>query len=148
MRFLQNRGCKDSAELTKYAIAKPRDCPVSNRFVIGSNDLFDKPDTAKLKNEKVLNRIGVASGTHPLRPHCSDGYSALRGDAEENLILTQARAMVVREYLVEHFTIDERRIKRMGTGEDSTRDARVEILLYPVSLKLLKSTTGPDILLS
>src|SRR5262245_58331054 len=51
--FFKKRGYQDSAELTKYAIAKLPDRPFSSRFEIGAGDLFDKPDTAKFKNEKA-----------------------------------------------------------------------------------------------
>ena len=62
-------------------------------------------------------------------------YSGLRGETEENLVLTQARALVVRQHLTEHFKIDDQRIKTIGMGEDSAtpdkRAARVAIIVYP-----------------
>ncbi|HET6961791.1 MAG TPA: MlaD family protein, partial [Terriglobia bacterium] len=133
--FFKNRGYQDSAELTKYAIAKLPDRPFSNRFEIGANDLFAKPDAAKLKNEKVLNEIGVRLERTPYDLIVVAGYSGLRGETEENLVLTQARAMVVRQHLTEHFKIDDQRIKTIGMGEDPAtpdkRAARVAIIVYP-----------------
>ncbi len=62
-------------------------------------------------------------------------YSGVRGETEENLVLTQARAMVVREHLAEHFKIDDQRIKTIGMGEDPAtpdkRAARVTVMVYP-----------------
>ena len=133
--FFKNRGYQDTAELTKHAIAKLPDRPFSNRFEIGATDLFDKPDTAKLKNEKVLNQIGVRLERTPYDLIVVAAYSGLRGETEENLVLTQARAMVVRQHLTEHFKIDDQRIKTIGMGEDPAtpdkRAARVAIIVYP-----------------
>jgi hypothetical protein len=98
-------------------------------------DLFDKPDTAKLKNEKVLNQIGERLERTPYDLIVVAAYSGLRGETEENLVLTQARAMVVRQHLAEHFKINDQRIKTIGMGEDSAttdkRAARVAIIVYP-----------------
>jgi outer membrane protein OmpA-like peptidoglycan-associated protein len=133
--FFKKRGYQDSAELTKHAIAKLPEGPFSNRFEIGANDLFDKPDTAKLKNEKVLNQIGERLERTPYDLIVVAAYSGLRGETEENLVLTQARAMVVRQHLAEHFKIDDQRIKTIGMGEDPAtsdkRAARVAIIVYP-----------------
>ena len=133
--FFKKRGYQDVTELTKHAIAKLPDRPFSNRFEIGANDLFDKPDTAKLKNEKVLNQIGVRLERTPYDLIVVAAYSGLRGETEENLVLTQARAMVVRQHLAEHFKINDQRIKTIGMGEDSAttdkRAARVAIIVYP-----------------
>src|SRR5262249_46075785 len=109
--FFKNRGYKDSTELTKHAIAKLPDRAVSNRYVIGDDDLFDKPDNAKLKSEKALKKIGslLEHGSYDLAVVAA--YAGVQGDAEENLTLTQARALVVREYLVDHFKVDDRKIK-------------------------------------
>jgi phospholipid/cholesterol/gamma-HCH transport system substrate-binding protein len=143
--FFKKRGYQDSAELTKYAIPKLPDRPFSSRFEIGANDLFDKPDTAKLKNEKVLNRIGSALERTPNDLIVVAAYSGLRGETEENLVLTQARAMVVRQHLADHFKIDDQRIKTIGMGEDpaaaDNRAARIEITAYPPQAALAEKAT-------
>jgi len=133
--FFKKRGYQDVTELTKHALAKLPDRPFSNRFEIGANDLFDKPDTAKFKNEKVLNRIGSLLEREAYDLIVVAAYSGVRGETEENLVLTQARAMVVRQHLAEHFKIDDQRIKTIGMGEDPAtpdkRAARVAIIVYP-----------------
>ncbi|MCI0625461.1 MAG: MlaD family protein [Acidobacteria bacterium] len=128
--FFKSRGYQDSAELTKHAIPKLPERPFSNRFEIGGNDLFDKPETAKLKNEKLLNRIGALLERSAYELIVVAAYAGLRGETEENLVLTQARAMVVREHLAEHFKIDDRRIKTIGMGE-TPGAPRIEIIVYP-----------------
>ena len=133
--FFKNRGYKDATELTKHSIAKLPERPAANRFEIDANNLFDKPDTAKFKNEKALNRIGAMLERTPYDLIVVAAYSGVRGESEENLVLTQARAMVVREHLAEHFKLDDQRIKTIGMGEDPAtpdkRAARVTVMVYP-----------------
>jgi len=52
------------------------------------------------------------------------------------LVLTQARAMVVREYLVENFGFDDSQLKTLGMGKasDVSSDAewgKLQIVIYP-----------------
>src|SRR5262245_2095892 len=145
--FFKNRGYKDTADLTKHAIPRLPDRPFSDRFEIGAKDLFDKPDTAKLKNEKLLNRIGVQLERTAYDLIVVAAYSGVRGETEENLVLTQARAMVVREHLAEHFKIDDQRMKTIGMGEDAAtpdqKAARVAIVVYPPESPLGEKSPPP-----
>ena len=57
-----------------------------------------------------------------------------KGLKEENRKLSEARAMVVRNYLAKKFRVDDSRIKTMGAGESNqgaTDAGRVTILVYP-----------------
>jgi hypothetical protein len=65
----------------------------------------------------------------------------MEGDTQKDLVLTQARAMVVREYLVEHFGFDDSQLKTLGMGKqtDAGSDApwgTVQILIYPAGTDL------------
>src|SRR5580704_4817866 len=53
--FFKKRGYEDSDELTKYAVAKLPADPASKTFALDAEQIFDKPDTAKLKNKKSLD---------------------------------------------------------------------------------------------
>jgi hypothetical protein len=60
----------------------------------------------------------------------------MEGDAGKDLILTQGRALVVREYLVENFGFDDRRLKTLGMGKKTGSSPQsgwgaVQILVYP-----------------
>jgi hypothetical protein len=60
----------------------------------------------------------------------------MEGDTQKDLVLTEARAMVVREYLVENFGFDDSQLKTLGMGKqtDTNSDAgwgTVQILIYP-----------------
>ena len=41
------------------------------------------------------------------------------GDTQKELVLTEARAMVVREYLVENFGFDDSQLKTLGSGKQT-----------------------------
>jgi outer membrane protein OmpA-like peptidoglycan-associated protein len=131
----KRRGYSDPTELTKYEIASlPRD-PALKTFVYAAKDLFDKPDTAKLRNEKSLDQVGEFLQETPFGTAVVTAYTGLEGDKDKNLELTRARATVVRDYLTKKFRVDDTRIKTKGMGEDAQTDSkrvdRVEILVYP-----------------
>jgi hypothetical protein len=48
-------------------------------------------------------------------------------------VTTEAQAMVIRNYLVQNFRLDDTRIKTMGRGktDDAGDTGKVEILVYP-----------------
>jgi hypothetical protein len=62
----------------------------------------------------------------------------MKGDTDKDRELTQARASVVRDYLVQNFKLDDKRIKTAGLGK-TTGDARVEIFVYPVGVEMASS---------
>ena len=43
----------------------------------------------------------------------------MEGDTQIDLVLTEARAMVVREYLVENFGFDDSQLKTLGMGKQA-----------------------------
>ena len=133
--FFNKRGYFDSSELTAHAIAELPNRPAIKTFVFNDKDLFDKPDTAKLKKEKLLNQAGSFLEQNSFGLAAVVSYTGLQGEKEENLTLAQAKAMVVRQYLAKKFKVDDARIKTKGMGEDKQADAskagRVEIIVYP-----------------
>lgn len=133
--FFKRRGYSDSAELSKHEVATLPGRPALKTFVYAATDLFAKADTAKLKGEKSLNQVGEFLQQTPFDLAVVTAYTGLEGQKDENLALTQARAMVVRQYLAKTFRIDDTRIKTKGMGEDAQTDpskaSRVEILVYP-----------------
>ena len=132
--FFKNRGYEDSTELTKHEIAElPEGSPVQ-KFSYNTKDIFDKPDTAKLKNQKLLDRVGEYLEQNNFGLAVIVDHTGLGGDHDQNLTLSQARAMVVRKYLAERFKLDDTRIKTKGLGEEGSgginNQAPLEILVY------------------
>ena len=136
------RGYQDSAELTTHEIARLPAQPSIQRFVYDANQIFDKTDSAKLKNQKALNAAGKFLEGNRFGLAVAVAYTGMKGDAEDNRVLTQARAMVVRDYLVKNFKMDDSRFKTKGLGKTARTNAgdagKVEILVYPTG-----STASP-----
>jgi outer membrane protein OmpA-like peptidoglycan-associated protein len=120
--------------LTKNAVAKlPARVPVKT-FTFDGKDLFAKTDTAALGKEKALNQVGTFLENNPYSLAVVQAQTGSKGTKEENLKLSQARAMVVRQYLAKKFKVDDARLKTLGAGEDqkaATDSGRVTIVVYP-----------------
>ena len=142
--FFRKRGYEDSANLTKHEIPRlPREA-YTKRFVYDALQVFDKPNTAKFKNQKVLNEAGRFLEQNKFGLAVVAASTGKKGDAEKGRELTQARAMVVRDYLAQNFGLDDTRIKTIGLGETSEAgdSSKVEILVYPVGAAAPKQTAG------
>jgi phospholipid/cholesterol/gamma-HCH transport system substrate-binding protein len=139
--FFNKRGYENSADLTKHQIPQLPAVAVSKNFTYEAGKLFDKADTAKLKNAKALNEAGKFLETNAFGLTVVSAYKDMKGDTERNRLLTEARAMVVRNYLVQNFRLDDTRIKTMGQGKSAHANVPgggVEILVYP------SGTNPPD----
>jgi phospholipid/cholesterol/gamma-HCH transport system substrate-binding protein len=133
--FFNKRGYQDSTELTKDEVTEVPQGPYLRKFIYPAKEIFDKPDTAKLKNEKSLKQAGEFLERNKFGLAVVAAYTGAKGDKHENLVLTQARAMVVRQYLTDNFKLDDSRLKTKGWGEDERAEvgkaSRVEITVYP-----------------
>jgi phospholipid/cholesterol/gamma-HCH transport system substrate-binding protein len=139
--FFNRRGYQDSAELAKYEIARLPEGQPLKTFSYRTDQVFQKPDTAKLKNEKTLNEAGQFLQANPFGAAVIVAATGMKGDSEKNHVLTQARAMVVRDYLVSNFQMDDTRIKTMGLGKNNAAAGdgsgdRLEIIIYTPGSKI------------
>jgi outer membrane protein OmpA-like peptidoglycan-associated protein len=132
--FFKKRGYEDSDELTKHEVSKLPPGPSLKTFVYSANQIFDKPDSAKLKNEKALNEAGKFLEEEKFGLAVVAASGGPKGDSDKERVLTEARAMVVRDYLVQHFSLDDTRIKTSGLGKakDNGENSALEIMVYPV----------------
>jgi OmpA family len=74
--------------------------------------------------------------------------AGMAGDTQKDLELTEARAMVVREYLVENFGFDDSQLKTLGIGKQTNANAdsgwgTVQILIYPAGTEIPPSKQMP-----
>jgi len=132
--YFKDRGYLDASELTRWDIETMPAGEPMKRFVFPAGDFFEKPETVKLKDKKRLNEIGRYLQANPFGLVVVQAFSSHAGDHEENLILTQAQAMVVRTYLADHFEFDDTKLKTKGMGEVPTtqpgRTHWLEISVY------------------
>jgi phospholipid/cholesterol/gamma-HCH transport system substrate-binding protein len=139
--YFKSRGYEDSAELARYEIERLPIGAAPKEFTYSSKQLFDKQDSAKLKNQKSLNAGGEFLRDNQFGFAVVVASSGMAGDTQKDLVLTEARAMVVREYLVEHFGFDDSELKTLGAGKqtDAGSDAAwgtVRILIYPAGTEI------------
>jgi phospholipid/cholesterol/gamma-HCH transport system substrate-binding protein len=131
--FFNRRGYENSADLAKYAVSKLPAGPSIKTFVYAGDMIFDKMDSAKLKNKKALTEAGKFLEANAFGQAVVAGYSGMKGDSGKNKVLMQARTMVVREYLVQNFKLDDTRLATIGMGEnnESGDSGKIEIIIYP-----------------
>jgi len=129
--FSKRRGYEDASDLKKKSISKLSSQPSNKDFEFRAKNLFDKSDSAKLKNEKSLDQAGkfLEQNKYSLAVVAA---SSEVGDAAKDRKLTQARAKVVRDYLVQNYRFDDTRLKIIGLGKipKPGEPSRVSILNY------------------
>jgi len=131
--FFNKRGYDDSTKLAQHEIAAlPRGRYVKT-FSFDADKLFGGPDGAKLKNPKLLNEAGAFLEANPFSLTVVTVGSGMKGDTDQAHVLTQARAMNVRDSLVKNFKMDDTRVRTMGLGKsEQAGDAGVvELIVYP-----------------
>ncbi len=152
--YFKSRGYDDSAELAKNEIERlPQSAPIKE-FTYSSKQLFDKQDSTKLKNQKSLTAGGDFLANNQFALAVVVVSAGMEGDTQKDLVLTEARAMVVREYLVENFGFDDSQLRTLGMGKqtDTNSDAgwgTVQIFIYPAGTetppnKQPRSSVSPE----
>ncbi|MGA7930607.1 MAG: OmpA family protein, partial [Candidatus Sulfotelmatobacter sp.] len=139
--YFKSRGYEDSAELAKNEVVRLPQGTATKEFTYSAKQLFDKQDSAKLKNQKSLNDGGEFLANNQFGFAVIVASTGMEGDTQKDLVLTEARAMVVREYLVEKFGFDDSQLKTLGMGKqtDANKDAgwgTVRIFIYPAGTEI------------
>ncbi len=134
--YFNKQGFADPSEIQKYLIPRlPAEAP-EKAFRYDAAKMFDK-DTAKLKDQKTLNEAGEFLQTRSAGTAVIEVSAGPVGEADKDMQLSQARAYVVRDYLLNHFKLDDRRVKIIGLGKTDSPSLR--ILVYNST-----SNTGED----
>ena len=131
--YFKNRGYSDPAELKEHEIAQLPAGPPVKTFVYLSKTLFDKTDSAKLKDEKKLNAAGQYLQNQKFGLAVIAAATGLKGDSDQDRVLSEARSVVIRKYLVDNFRLDDTRLKTLGLGkpwEDAAEAGDIRILIY------------------
>jgi outer membrane protein OmpA-like peptidoglycan-associated protein len=127
--FFEKRGYNDTGELTQHRVAHlPTGKPIKE-FDFDSKEIFDKPDNAKLKNKKKLEEAGkyLEENTLALAVISS---SEGTGDSDKVRLLTEARAKVVRDYLVQNFKLNDKHVKTIGLGKTKGEEASSKVAIF------------------
>ena len=139
--YFKKRGYEDSTDLAKDEITTLPEASPLKTFTYEPKGLFDQIDTAKLKNQESLNVAGKFLAANEFGVAVIVVYSGMTGDAQKDLVLTQARAAVVRAYLVGNFGFDDTQLKTLGMGKKTGASAdsgwgEVQIIVYPAGTVL------------
>ena len=146
--YFKTRGYEDSAELTRNAIERLPQGATIKEFTYSAKQLFDKRDSAKLKGQKSLNAGGEFLANNQFGFAVVVASTGMEGDTQKDLVLTEARAMVVREYLVENFGFDDSQLKTLGMGKQTGASSdvgwgTVRIFIYPVGTAIPPNKDTP-----
>jgi phospholipid/cholesterol/gamma-HCH transport system substrate-binding protein len=146
--YFKKRGYEDSAGLAANRIGGlPQGTPLKE-FTYTASQLFDTRDSAKLKNQKSLNASGQFLAENQFGFAVVVVSTGMEGDAQKDLVLTEARAMVIREYLVENFGFDDSQLKTLGMGKQTgaNLDANwgsIQILIFPSGTEIPVEKPAP-----
>ena len=129
--YFDKRGYTDARELTRHAIVHVPARPPVKAFEYSTRDLFNKPDNARLGNERLLKEAGTYLEQNKFSLAVV-AVSEVLGDSAKQRELTQAKALVIRDYLVEHFRMDDTRLTTKGLGKTQAfgDSSKVRILVY------------------
>ncbi len=139
--YFNKRGYEDASDLGANKIGGlPQGTPVK-AFTFTARQLFDDRDTAKLKNQKSLDAAGDFLAQTQFGLAVIVVSNDMEGDTQKDLVLTEARAMVVREYLVENFGFDDSQLKTLAMGKQTGMNpdadwGSIQILVYPAGTDL------------
>jgi phospholipid/cholesterol/gamma-HCH transport system substrate-binding protein len=134
--YFKTRGYEDSADLGKDEIVAAPQVATTKDFIFQAKDLFDKQDSAKLKGQKALNAAGEYLAGNDFGVAVIQVSTGKTGNAATDLTLAQARAMVVRDYIVQHYGFDDTKLKTFSIGKQTDETSKadwgeIKILIYP-----------------
>lgn len=148
--YFKKRGYEDSSDLAANGISGlPQATPVKT-FTYPGKQLFGDRDSAKMKDEKILKDAGNFLAQTQFGVAVIVVSTGMDGDTQKDLVLSQARAMVIREYLVGNFGFDDSQLRTLGQGKQAgaSPDAdwgSIQILIYPAGTEIPATTPAPAI---
>jgi ABC-type transporter Mla subunit MlaD len=156
--YFKKRGYEDSSDLAANRVAELPQALPEKTFTYAARQLFDGRDSARMKDQKTLNEAGDFLAQTQFGVAVVVVSTGMDGDSQKDLVLTEARAMVIREYLVENFGFDDSQLKTLGMGKQAGANLEadwgsIQILIYPAGTEVpagkpapavTSSTTGAD----
>jgi len=139
--YFKKRGYENSGDLAANEIAGlPQGSPLKV-FDFSAKGLFAERDSAKMKNQNSLKAGGNFLAENPFGFAVIVVSTGTNGDAPKELVLSEARAMVIREYLVENFGFDDGRLKTLGMGKQAGTNidadwGSIQLLIFPAGTEI------------
>jgi phospholipid/cholesterol/gamma-HCH transport system substrate-binding protein len=134
--YFKNRGYEDSSDLGKDEIEGLPQATAVKEFTLQSKDLFDKQDSAKFKGQKAIKEAGEYLAGNEFGVAVVEVSTGTTGSADSSVTLAQGRALVVHDYIVQHFSFDDTKLKTVALGKQAGEKSKsdwglVHILIYP-----------------
>jgi len=144
--FFKRRGYESASDLKKNEISQLPKEPSEKTFTYEAKKIFDKPNTAELKDKKTLDDAGKFLQDNKFGLAVVAASTDMKGDSQQDHLLTEARSMVVRDYLVKNFRLEDTRIKTIGLGksEAAAEGGAVEVLIYPEGARSAQMRRQPQ----
>jgi len=148
--YFKKRGYEDSSDLVANEVdGLPQGTPIKT-FTFPAKQLFDARDSAKLKDQKALKAAGEFLAQNQFGVAVVVVSTGPEGDTSKDLELTEARAMVVRQYLAENFGFDDSLLKTLGmgkaTGASSDADwGSIQIVIFPAGTQVPAGKSAPAV---
>jgi phospholipid/cholesterol/gamma-HCH transport system substrate-binding protein len=154
--YFKKRGYEDSTDLAANKIAELPQTVPEKTFTYAGKQIFDDHDSAKMKNQKALKNAGDFLAQTQFGVAVVVVSTGMDGDTQKDLVLTEARAMVIREYLVENFGFDDSQLRTLGMGKQAGANSEsdggsIQILIYPAGTAIpadkpppVASSSTPD----
>jgi phospholipid/cholesterol/gamma-HCH transport system substrate-binding protein len=139
--YFKKRGYEDSSDLEENEIVRLPSGTAVKTFTYSSQSIFDGRESAKLKNQKSLDDVGRFLAQNPFGIAVIVVSGGMEGDTQKGLVLTQARAMVIREYLVGNFGFDDSQLKTLGMGKQTGAGVEagwgtLQVLVFPAGTEI------------
>lgn len=133
--FFKQRGYENQSELDRYAISAMPSGPVLKQFSYEANQIFGKNEDARLKDTKPLRNAGNFLQRNSFATAVVAVSTGPFGEAEQDHKLAEARAVVVHEYLADHFHFDDSRLKTLAIGKTPEKGdkGKIEIDIFPAA---------------
>jgi phospholipid/cholesterol/gamma-HCH transport system substrate-binding protein len=146
--YFKKRGYEDSADLGANAIGGlPQGTPVKVfRYTV--KELFDGRDSARLKNQKSLKAVGEFLAQNQFGVAVITASTGMEGDSQKDTVLTEARAMIIREYLAGSFGFDNSLLKTLGLGKEADKNVdadwgSIQILIFATGTEMPADKPSP-----
>jgi phospholipid/cholesterol/gamma-HCH transport system substrate-binding protein len=148
--YFKKRGYEDSSGLAANKISG---LPLSNPvkvFAYTARQLFDGRASAKMTDQKTLKAVGDFLAQTQFGLAVIEVSTGMDGDTQKDLVLTEARAMVIREYLVENFGFDDSQLRTLGMGKQEGANLEadwgsIQILIYPAGTAIPADKPAPAV---
>ena len=146
--YFKKRGYEDSSDLAANKISGlPQGTPIKI-FAYTARQLFDGRASAKMTDQKTLKAAGDFLAQKQFGLAVIVVSNGMDGDTQKDLVLTEARAMVIREYLVENFGFDDTQLRTLGMGKQEGANLEadwgsIQILIYPAGTEIPADKPAP-----